>query len=108
MTAHTPGPWAVDYDSEGPFVRMEALAGDDEFFCVYGSTNTDQQHADARLVAAAPDLLAAIDKALDAISAVVNSEDMGGDDWQRWSENELPTIHDTLLTATKRAKGIES
>ena len=57
---HTPGPWVVDGDETGLFIRMEKLKGVDEFLAIYASPNPKQREADARLIAAAPELLEAL------------------------------------------------
>lgn len=59
MTQHTPGPWKYDwieksifYDDNDVQPRIAIMDGD--------NTSEDQNAADARLIAAAPDLLAAL------------------------------------------------
>lgn len=66
---HTPGPWVVDGDDDGLFIRMEALSGKDEYLAIYASDNPEQREADAFLIAAAPDLLDACEEAVDALEA---------------------------------------
>ena len=61
MTKHTPGPWKVEEDESGLYISMEPLAGTDEYLAIYASPNPDQRQADARLIAAAPALLAALE-----------------------------------------------
>lgn len=53
MSAHTPGPWSADHDN----VRTPADGG--MVAKVAGDTDA-QAYANARLIAAAPDLLAAL------------------------------------------------
>ena len=60
QTAHTPGPWAVDSDQDGWFIRMEALGDKDAYLAIYASPDPEQRYYDAHLIAAAPDLLAAL------------------------------------------------
>ena len=62
---HTPGPWHVGHDSSGTLL---IVAGDGENFdggpCVYDSDKPETRpmsDANARLIAAAPALLAALD-----------------------------------------------
>jgi hypothetical protein len=64
MSEHTPGPWTVEADDEGIYVLMGPLKGEDEHLAVYTAPFNDEtpsarRVADARLIAAAPDLLAA-------------------------------------------------
>jgi hypothetical protein len=67
---HTPGPWFTDSDGDGkPFAIVTSThdsAGPDDDVCeVYGGNCDDDatREANARLIAAAPDLLAALEAA---------------------------------------------
>lgn len=78
-TTHTPGPWRIDADG--------VVAGDPEGFQPFGSCgccgspwmsgdSDDQKRADARLIAAAPELLTALQEAYSVIVAeVADGED---------------------------------
>jgi hypothetical protein len=55
--SHTPGPWT--YRPDGDFLRAIVQRGNDGGGQVYG-TSTERENADARLMAAAPDLLRAL------------------------------------------------
>lgn len=70
MSDFTPGPWTVETDDEGIYVLMGTLKGDDEHLAIYTAPynahtefgshlSSERRIADARLIAAAPDLLAA-------------------------------------------------
>lgn len=61
-TKHTPGPWRYEAGRDGrpPYVIRRTEGG----FVVVGMT-ADRQEADARLIAAAPELLEALQKLLD-------------------------------------------
>lgn len=86
MTEHTQGPWDVE-DSTQPVVT---ISSDGRFICRAHRKN-------ARLIAAAPELLAA----LKAAEVVLNSIDMSGHSW----------VNDTLYTARAaiaKAEGGES
>lgn len=58
--AHTPGPWSADYDSLG-MLRVDEVGPAGRVICdVALQDNADSQdEANARLIAAAPDLLEA-------------------------------------------------
>ena len=57
MAEHTPGPWRVRYHKSVPD-QVAAVMSDHELICaIYGEAN-------ARLIAAAPELLAALEQAL--------------------------------------------
>jgi hypothetical protein len=82
--SHTPGPWTLD-KATGKFGHktndiVAPLEGDPHFsqqiVCVMG-TDVDDMEANARLIAAAPELLAALKEAhniLTATSLLVKSE----------------------------------
>lgn len=58
MTTHTPGPWEARPDSENAFSAWSVYAVNDQngYIC----TTSGNAKADARLIAAAPDLLEAL------------------------------------------------
>ena len=62
-TTHTPGPWAAElaHPPAGSYATIRAA--DDAIVCHVGLTD-EQDGADARLIAAAPDLLTACEAAL--------------------------------------------
>lgn len=67
QTKHTPGPWAVESDTDivsdsGDFVASCHEPGSD--------VSTAREYANARLIAAAPDLLAALQAIMDDPDAV--------------------------------------
>ena len=96
---HTRGPWRVDRDDSGLFIRMEPLGDLDQYLAVYASPDEEQREADAALIAAAPDLLAACEAALRALEH----------NRQRGLENMTPLAYeveiDTLREAIAKAKG---
>ena len=55
--AHTPGPWFAQYDDNG-FYEIGSEASSLRLAFTYGEGETDE--ANARLIAAAPELLAAL------------------------------------------------
>ena len=107
--AHTPGPWkAVEgntcfqklgktlttwpiYSSEGNIIAV-AIQHDGENY----STATQFQD-DAHLIAAAPDLL----DALESLLSLGKSEQFG--QWEQWEE--VQTAHEVITRATGRARG---
>ena len=73
VTQHTPAPWRVEHDEADVYVLMDALGGEeDDHLLVYAADRTEkpeQRLADARLIAAAPDLLRLLDEAVAALEA---------------------------------------
>jgi hypothetical protein len=77
MSNHTPAPWTVETDSEGIFVRMDVLAGKDEYIPVYAAPYNEYDRepsyrriADARLIASAPSLLEALERQVMTVEGV--------------------------------------
>ena len=64
MAAHTPGPWEADAEEGMVFRVLDGGERDEDIATVWGSDE------DARLIAAAPDLLAALERLLRAQQAV--------------------------------------
>lgn len=62
-TKHTPGPWDYDCDSGGCYFKLSA--GEEAIIdcCDFCSTPTINTEANARLIAAAPELLEALELA---------------------------------------------
>lgn len=76
MSKHTPGPWNVDPDCWGDIqadgAEIATVFDSDDFGCEYlisGSitASEDEAKANARLIAAAPDLLAALSHLFDCL-----------------------------------------
>jgi len=88
LSNHTPGPWNIEPDDErgGWFIRYYA----ETVAYVPPSANTD-----ARLIAAAPDLLAALQEVVGHLWSI---EDVSGHDWDG--------TKDLARAAIAKAKGI--
>ena len=67
MSKHTPGPWAIEKKSEGHSIVNRSFEGD-EWCIAEVYKQTDIAIANANLIAAAPDLLEALDYALSALA----------------------------------------
>lgn len=65
MTAHTPGPWKV----EGDALDVRDAEGDNIVTVKYGD-DPERAEANARLIASAPQLLAALKLTLDTIKGL--------------------------------------
>ena len=69
MSKHTPGPWVIEHDSDGEsYWRAAIVAGDVIIADYVGSEHSDKAWFNAHLIAAAPDLLAALQSARFAMS----------------------------------------
>jgi hypothetical protein len=67
-TQHTPAPWTTDGDAYSGNLDIIALTGRIAMLdCEFSAETEDVLTANARLIAAAPDLLAALQRALAAI-----------------------------------------
>lgn len=72
---HTPGPWTAERDL--PHNRMPRVhGGDRSLICECGNMGTeqDQWEANARLIAATPELLEALQDLLGAVDALMPSD----------------------------------
>lgn len=68
---HTPGPWLIEKDGSAEHRnKANVIRGADGTMIVYGQAND----ADARLIAAAPDLLDALQVMLDAAQHDITQE----------------------------------
>jgi hypothetical protein len=69
MTAHTPGPWKVDAEGKDRYIVAQHETGEYTFALLrhgFGMSGSKQElEANARLIAAAPSLLAALEDLLD-------------------------------------------
>lgn len=78
MSKHTPGPWSGPYYDNHPGDRgwwvHNGLEGQDEYAVAVTFTGNPNQEADARLIAAAPDLLEAC-KLLMEYSGIIEERD---------------------------------
>ncbi len=66
---HTPGPWAADKFSRGDDytpTNCRVTSGKKEIACAFYGATDGEREANARLIAAAPELLAALEGLLDA------------------------------------------
>ena len=74
MTDYTPGPWHYA-TTKGPW-SLVAFAGDDP---IAGVAASDNQEANARLIAAAPDMLAALRYVYEYYAPMTIFDDETGD-----------------------------
>lgn len=92
MSAHTPGPWVVAHELR-PTDEMVADLENGTYVVVEGRTGLGNFMADARLIAAAPDLLA-------ALQAIVDQEQHDGQ-----PETHMHDMADIARAAIAKAEG---
>ena len=103
--AHTPGPWSLDLCDDGAFAVYVPPSVDMGWSTVITSRNqlpdrADESHANARLIAAAPELLDALQTML------VGSRYYGNGVWETVrmpSEEALCKAADSIAKATGAA-----
>lgn len=104
MTAHTPGPWTAirDYGNETthPLLIVESEFGQITHVVSENCDIDEQVIADAELIAAAPDLLEAIELLLAQDETMIVTAKHGENDL----ENRLKIQHQARL-AIRKAKG---
>ena len=86
--AHTPGPWTVEHSVEVYGPRSRPIAD-----CGEGEGTTAEMRANARLIAAAPDLLKALKQISDRIDRASGSPSFTSDE------------HDKLVALIAKATG---
>jgi hypothetical protein len=71
MSGHTTGPWEVEVDKSGEVTVYEAVTRENIDICTMGGNTNDGRNA--RLIAAAPELLNALKLALAALDGEVDN-----------------------------------
>ncbi len=102
MAEHTPGPWEEDITEDGLLRIIAPNAGDrhHETVCIIDDmeTSTGQDHWNARLIAAAPELLAALESLLTYVENDNPGAAFGGD-------AEVSRLHEEACAALAKARG---
>lgn len=104
MSKHTPGPWIVT--EEGNFVYALSPKGTNRFSCsiapgyIQGYDSEEVQQANARLIAAAPDLFEACIKANKYLAKCASLGKMP-DDTDYWAEVQQKLALAILKTGVK-------
>jgi hypothetical protein len=104
---HTSAPWSVDY--EGPaHLSIEDSAGRVLAFCNLQNENGDEDEANARLIAAAPDLLRTLKNArewLDELAGLL--QDGALDAAEDWAGANAVSVDSSLAEAIAKAEGAQ-
>lgn len=106
MSAHTPGPWMWDSDpiKGDPLnrVRYRIVArGKTVTQCYYSSSDEAAQH-DARLIAAAPELLEALRR---LTRSMPTDDDLVAARWESTEIDEACAAYDDARAAIAKAEG---
>lgn len=103
MNKHTPGPWHIYNDSQVEHVGIEAenvsiviFGADDDDAGIRGR-NTEEAIANAHLIAAAPELLEALENIKHSVAQAIKTRN----DWHR----EFLLIRNLADSAIAKAKG---
>lgn len=70
MSVHTPGPWVIDWET-GTIHAQNVAGGMHIAEARRGHMPWEQRQANVRLIAAAPELLAALESARDGFAAIM-------------------------------------
>lgn len=102
MSKHTPGPW-INCQAVGQRLSSRRIISNSNKISTvvadvpdYGKTSASERHANARLIAAAPDLLEALQSILD----MCNEDSHARDYASRQTE-----IRGTAIVALRKARG---
>ena len=95
--SHTPGPWSVD--SDRPSRQVVVISQFGEIAQVFGGDNMDDETTpNSRLIAAAPDLLEASQRALHHML-------LRG--WAVQTDHELRKVYEQMKAAIQKAGGLK-
>lgn len=88
MSKHTPGPWKCapvkDEDGNPMFIEITADGIKEIANTANGNFSDEVEHSNARLIAAAPDLLALVKDCFDYLSSVEDGVPPGGPSVERF------------------------
>ena len=95
MRNHTPGPWTIDLSKGSQPIEITAEGRPELAYVPVGMDDCDnpEDFANARLIAAAPDLLAAVEAALQGIAE------------RKANLTQSRNVEQILVNAFQRAKG---
>lgn len=94
---HTPGPWTIEAPSKGSPVPIIHGADYSEVASVFADEGEDQRNANACLIAAAPELLAALELAIKSRLLSI--------DYDRNRTREACDIRRAMIAAIAKAHG---
>lgn len=101
-SAHTPGPWQSEATGVQPGAFSIIGDGRQMVALIYGATR-EEQRANARSVAALPDMKVALKNAADALEYCLNNYVEGSDIFRRKIERNLASARAAIAKATGAA-----
>jgi hypothetical protein len=119
MSAHTPGPWRLVDDAQGPFMVMHptrdgvaiANLGGDAYvpangYVEIGGPGAPERTANARLIAPAPELLSALAETNEVLGYWLNFiESTSGNSLKAWQGRARDAIHKANIAITDAIEG---
>jgi hypothetical protein len=94
--AHTPGTWIYEYSpyqsQDGEEIPAFEVSGEEKVCDTNENRSKEEQEANARLIAAAPGLLRALEDLAELVEANLVTHDVNDDAWQDGLEKSLDAI----------------
>lgn len=101
---HTEGPWSLDFGDDGAVVYKEGVAAIANI-----PDDLQSSRANARLIAAAPELLAALEEANTLLTYCADSEPMGdANKGNVWDFERVENAIQAARAAIARARGVSA
>ena len=97
-TKHTPGPWKINQTT---LYRGEEMISDESGQFIAGISNRDESEANAKLIAAAPEMLDALKAVYDLIDSGVLVRDTSKDDDFAYFTKQSVKINNAVVLMNK-------
>jgi hypothetical protein len=100
---HTPGPWAIEYDRGVPRTIRQQVDSDVGVSLIarWDLTHLEEMTANAKLIAAAPDLLAALQLVMSRVEELVKEMEAVHESPTHEAENDFAIIKAAIKKATE-------
>lgn len=105
MNKHTPGPWIVRGKPGNRFIRTEIIGGKATTVAWIDSLSAEAELPNARLIAAAPDLLAACELAIDLFQFGTFDNGVHSPSGESEAEHWAGRCREKMASAIAKAKG---
>jgi len=104
MSEHTPGPWEVIEHEDGS-IQTSICGAISSRYCRDNKVMGIEAMANAHLIAAAPEMLAGLKKAIDELENYETSSAFNGDFDEEYNNEDVIDLRDELKTIIAKAKG---